>query len=113
MQAGNGNRDIPYRTLGRTGEKVSAIGVGGFHLGKIAEEKESIRIVRTAIDRGINFLDNSWDYNEGKSEIRMGQALKDGYRDRAFLMTKVDGRRRKQPNRSTSPCDASKLTMSI
>ena len=96
MQTGNGHHDIPYRALGRTGEKVSAIGVGGFHLGLISEEKESIRIVRAAIDRGINFLDNCWDYNEGKSETRMGKALKDGYRDRAFLMTKVDGRSKKE-----------------
>ena len=96
MQTGNGNRDIPYRTLGRTGEKVSAIGVGGFHLGLISEANESVRIVRTAIDRGITFLDNCWDYNDGQSEIRMGQALKDGYRNRAFLMTKVDGRSKKE-----------------
>jgi aryl-alcohol dehydrogenase-like predicted oxidoreductase len=95
MQSGNGHSDIPYRALGRTGEKVSAIGVGGYHLGLIDDEKESIRIVRAAIDRGINFLDNCWDYNNGKSEIRMGKALKDGYRDRAFLMTKVDGRSKK------------------
>ena len=92
MQAGDGKNDIPYRPLGRTGQKVSSIGVGGFHLGLIKDEKESIRIVRTAIDRGINFLDNSWDYNDGKSERRMGKALRDGYRHRAFLMTKVDGR---------------------
>jgi len=96
MQARNGDGDIPYRALGRTGEKVSAIGVGGYHLGQTSDEKEAIRIVRTAIDRGINFLDNSWDYHEGKSEMRMGKALKDGYRDRAFLMTKVDGRSKKE-----------------
>lgn len=96
MQTGNGHRDIPYRTLGRTGEKVSSIGVGGFHLGLISDANESVRIVRTAIDRGITFLDNCWDYNEGQSEIRMGQALKDGYRNRAFLMTKVDGRSKKE-----------------
>jgi aryl-alcohol dehydrogenase-like predicted oxidoreductase len=84
---------IPYRTLGRTGEKVSAIGLGGWHLGlKDVDEQLSIRIVRTAIDRGINFLDNCWDYNEGASEIRMGKALADGYRQRAYLMTKIDGR---------------------
>jgi predicted aldo/keto reductase-like oxidoreductase len=96
MQTGNGHRDIPYRTLGRTGEKVSAIGVGGFHLGLINDAHESVRIVRTAIDRGITFLDNCWDYNEGQSEIRMGKALKDGYRNRAFLMTNVDGRSKKE-----------------
>ncbi|HEY1399991.1 MAG TPA: aldo/keto reductase [Terriglobales bacterium] len=83
---------IPFRTLGRTGEKVSLVGLGGFHIGKQAEEQESIRIIRTAIDNGINFLDNCWDYNSGQSEIRMGKALRDGYRQRAFLMTKMDGR---------------------
>ena len=83
---------MPFRTLGRTGEKVSLVGLGGFHIGKQAEEQESIRIIRTAIDNGINFLDNCWDYNGGQSEIRMGKALRDGYRQRAFLMTKIDGR---------------------
>jgi aryl-alcohol dehydrogenase-like predicted oxidoreductase len=85
--------DIPYRVLGRTGERVSAIGLGGWHLAlKHVDKALSLRIVRTAIDRGINFLDNSWDYNEGESERRMGQALEAGYRQRAFLMTKIDGR---------------------
>ena len=83
---------IPYRRLGRTGEMVSAIGVGGYHLGRQADEQETIRIVRTALDNGINFLDNCWDYNGGASELRMGKALRDGYRDQAFLMTKIDGR---------------------
>jgi len=86
---------IPYRALGRTGEKVSAIGIGGYHLGKQSDEQESIRIVRTALDNGINFLDNCWDYNGGVSEIRMGKALRDGYRQKAFLMTKIDGRDKK------------------
>jgi aryl-alcohol dehydrogenase-like predicted oxidoreductase len=85
---------IPYRRLGRTGEMVSLIGVGGYHLGRQADEQETIRIVRMAIDNGINFLDNCWDYNGGASEIRMGKALRDGYRERAFLMTKIDGRTR-------------------
>lgn len=86
-----------YRTLGSTGEKVSAIGVGGWHLGlKYVDYKLSIRIVRTALDRGINFLDNCWDYNEGASEIRMGKALQNGYRKKAFLMTKIDGRSKKE-----------------
>src|SRR3989442_8263028 len=71
---------------------VSAIGVGGYHLGRQADEQETIRIVRTALDNGINFLDNCWDYNGGASELRMGKALRDGYRDQAFLMTKIDGR---------------------
>ena len=83
--------DMPYRPLGRTGEKVSLIGLGGSHLGRPSEE-ESIRIVRTAIDNGINFLDNCWDYSRGACEVRMGKALRDGYRDRAFLMTKIDAR---------------------
>src|ERR1700740_1013930 len=82
-----------YRQLGRTGEKVSAIGLGGWHLGlKHVDEALAIRIVRTALDQGINFLDNCWDYNDGASELRMGKALRDGFRARAFLMTKIDGR---------------------
>ena len=83
---------IPYRTLGRTKEKVSLIGLGGYHLGKQADSQESIRIIRTGLDEGINFLDNCWDYNGGESEIRMGNALRDGYRQKAFLMSKIDGR---------------------
>ncbi len=83
---------IPYRTLGRTEEKVSVIGLGGYHLGNQSDPEESIRIIRTGIDEGINFLDNCWDYNGGESEIRMGKALGDGYRQKAFLMTKIDGR---------------------
>jgi len=82
-----------YREIGSTGEKVSAIGIGGWHLGRRGvDEALAIRIVRTAIDGGINFLDNCWDYNGGASEIRMGKALRDGYRSKAFLMTKIDGR---------------------
>jgi predicted aldo/keto reductase-like oxidoreductase len=81
-----------YRTLGKTGEKVSAIGLGGHHIGRPKDPAEGIRIIRTAIDRGINFMDNCWDYHDGESERRMGQALRDGYRARAFLMTKFDGR---------------------
>ena len=85
--------EVIYRPLGRTGEKVSLIGVGGAHLAGPSEE-EAIRIVRTALDRGINFLDNCWDYGNGKCEERMGKALRDGYRAKAFLMTKIDGRDR-------------------
>jgi predicted aldo/keto reductase-like oxidoreductase len=81
---------IPYRTLGNTGEKVSCIGLGGYHIGMQSDEQESIRIIRTALDQGINFLDNCWDYNGGDSEIRMGKALQEGYRQKAFLMTKID-----------------------
>jgi aryl-alcohol dehydrogenase-like predicted oxidoreductase len=83
---------IPYRMLGRTREKVSLIGLGGYHLGKQKDPQESIRIIRTGLDEGISFLDNCWDYNGGESEIRMGNALRDGYRQKAFLMSKIDGR---------------------
>lgn len=84
---------MPTRMLGRTGVEVSLIGLGGWHLGfNYIDEQLSIRIIRTAIDNGINFMDNCWDYNEGASELRMGKALRDGYRERAFLMTKIDGR---------------------
>ena len=92
QRAAEVRQGIPYRTLGRTGEKVSLVGVGGSHIGMQKDEKESIQIIRAALDRGINFLDNSWDYNDGKSEERMGKALRDGYRQKAFLMTKIDGR---------------------
>src|SRR5919109_49730 len=92
MTIGFGTSGIPYRRLGRTGEMVSLVGVGGYHLGRQADDQEAIRIIRTAIDNGINFLDNCWDYNGGASEIRMGKALRDGYRQKAFLMTKIDGR---------------------
>ena len=89
-----------YRTLGSTRETVSAIGIGGWHIGLHGvDEQLSIRIIRTAVDRGINFMDNCWDYNEGASEIRMGKALRDGYRDKVFLMTKIDGRSKKEAAR--------------
>jgi aryl-alcohol dehydrogenase-like predicted oxidoreductase len=91
--------------LGRTGERVSAIGLGGFHLGKPdLPEAEAIRIIRTAIDRGINFLDNSWDYNDGRSEMRMGKALRDGYRERVFIMTKIDGQTKKAAAEQIEEC---------
>jgi aryl-alcohol dehydrogenase-like predicted oxidoreductase len=87
------NAEMLVRTLGRTGVKVSLIGLGGWHIGfKNIDEQLSVRIIRTAIDNGINFMDNCWDYNEGASEERMGKALQDGYRERVFLMTKIDGR---------------------
>ena len=91
---------MPYRTLGRTGERVSAIGLGGWHLSlPQVDEPLSLRLVRTAIDRGISFMDNSWDYNEGKSETRMGRALRDGYREKVFLMSKIDGRSKQEAAR--------------
>ena len=83
-----------YRTLGKTGEKVSAIGLGGSHIGAPKDPAEGIRIIRSAVDRGITFLDNCWDYREGECERRMGLALRDGYRRKCFLMTKFDGRTR-------------------
>ena len=93
QQAFAATGEIPRRTLGRTGAKVSIVGIGGYHIGsKSVSEEMGIRIVRTALDSGINFLDNCWDYNDGESERRMGRALRDGYRQKAFLMTKVDGR---------------------
>jgi predicted aldo/keto reductase-like oxidoreductase len=81
-----------YRKLGSTGEKISAIGLGGHHIGRPKDEAEGIAIIRTALDRGMNFMDNCWDYHDGGSELRMGKALRDGYRQKAFLMTKFDGR---------------------
>ena len=91
---------MQYRILGRTGERVSAIGLGGWHLGLThVDEPLSLRIVRRAIDEGITFLDNSWDYNGGASEVRVGKALRDGYRDKVFLMTKIDGRSKSEASR--------------
>jgi aryl-alcohol dehydrogenase-like predicted oxidoreductase len=84
--------DMFYRVLGSTGEVVSVIGVGGSHIGPPITEKDAITIIRAAIDSGVTFMDNSWDYHGGESEVRMGRALKDGYREKIFLMTKVDGR---------------------
>ncbi|KFA90262.1 aldo/keto reductase [Archangium violaceum] len=79
---------MPMRTFGKTGVKVSAIGVGGFHIGKPKDEQVGIRIIQEALDAGINFMDNAWDYHQGRSEEIMGKAL-EGRRDKAFLMTKV------------------------
>ncbi len=91
--AGEVVRDgMRYRKLGKTGELVSCIGLGGFHIGVPKDEAESIKIMRTAIDSGINFMDNCWDYHNGLSELRMGKALLNGYRKKVFLMSKIDGR---------------------
>jgi uncharacterized protein len=88
--------DMIYRPLGATGEIVSLIGMGGYHLGKISSEKEAIRLIHAAVDNGINFMDNCWDYNQGTSELRAGKAYKEGgYRDKVFQMTKIDGRTKK------------------
>src|ERR1700686_2731328 len=86
------SNDMFYQTLGKTGEKVSAVGLGGYHLGHPPDPADAIRIVREAIDRGITFMDNCWDYHGGESERRMGIALRDGFRQKVFLMTKFDGR---------------------
>jgi len=92
--------EMKYREFGSTGIKVSAIGVGGWHLGlKHVDERLAVKLVRSAIDRGMTFMDNCWDYNEGASETRMGKALSDGYRDKVFLMTKIDGRTKKEATR--------------
>ena len=92
--AGTRKGEMLYRELGATGEQVSVIGLGGAHLGRPkVEEDEAIRLIHEGLDRGINFLDNSWDYNEGRSEERVGKALSQGgYRQKAFVMTKLDGR---------------------
>jgi predicted aldo/keto reductase-like oxidoreductase len=92
-----GTEDVMiYRELGATGERVSLIGLGGWHLGlKYVDEKTALRIVDEAYDRGITFYDNCWDYNEGTSEKRLGKALANGKREKIFLMTKIDGRTKK------------------
>ena len=103
--------DMQYRVLGRTGEKVSIVGLGGAHLGFAGvSDGDSERIVRTAIDNGINFMDNCWDYNAGRSEILMGRALRDGYREKVFLMTKLDGHDAKT---ATAQLDESLLRLQV
>ena len=86
---------MPMRKLGRTGVDVSLVGLGGYHIGQAADEQTATRIIRAAIDHGVTFMDNCWDYNDGRSHVWMGRALRDGYRQRVFLMTKIDGRTRK------------------
>jgi aryl-alcohol dehydrogenase-like predicted oxidoreductase len=88
------NAEMPRRSLGRTGVEVSCLGLGGYHLGDPKDEADAIRLVHSAVDRGITFLDNCWDYHEGDSERRVGRALQGGYRERVFLMSKIDGRTR-------------------
>ena len=97
MPAGLGQTregDMIYRTLGNTGEKISAMGLGGYHIGTLPTREESVRLIRSAIDRGMTFMDNCWDYHDGKSELWMGEALREGYRQKVFLMTKIDGQRK-------------------
>jgi len=108
-----GRHDLP-ETGAHRANAWSAIGLGGYHIGIPQEEQESVRLIRSAIDRGINFLDNSWDYMDGKCEVLMGKALRDGYRQKVFLMTKFDGRTKaataRQIDESLQRC---KPTMSI
>ena len=96
----NNNKDIPQRPLGRTGVQVSVLGLGGSHIGgPDLTDDASVRLIRAAIDRGITFMDNSWDYHSGQSEIRMGKALQESYREKVFLMTKIDGRTKEEAAR--------------
>src|SRR5205085_891755 len=96
----NNNKDIPQRPLGRTGVQVSVLGLGGSHIGgPDLTDDASVRLIRAAIDRGITFMDNSWDYHSGQSEIRMGKALLESYREKVFLMTKIDGRTKEEAAR--------------
>jgi uncharacterized protein len=92
--AGTMRGEMLYRELGSTGVQVSVIGIGGSHLGQAnVPEDMALRLIHEGLDRGISFLDNSWDYNEGRSEERVGKALaQGGYRHKAFVMTKIDGR---------------------
>src|SRR5215213_3054118 len=83
------SESIPLRPFGRTGERVSALGLGGFHLGEIGAEREATSMVHRASDAGITFMDNAWEYHDGVSEVRMGKALANGWRQKVFLMTKV------------------------
>ncbi len=99
--AGERRGEMLYRSFGRHDEKISAIGMGGFHLGKNAvSDDEATRLIHAGIDRGITFMDNCWDYNGGRSELRMGVALSQGgYRDKVFLMSKMDGRTKQEAMR--------------
>lgn len=86
--AASGQASVPHRPFGRTGVQVSALGVGGYHLGSVKSDKESTELISRALDAGINFFDNCWEYHDGVSEERLGMALR-GKRDQAFVMTKV------------------------
>jgi uncharacterized protein len=104
-EASSGNNGMIYRTLGRTAERVSVVGLGGWHIGLPSfPEQDSLRLIRQAIDCGITFLDNCWSYNDGESEVRMGKALRDGYRQKVFLMTKFDGRTKAAATQQINVC---------
>ncbi len=91
-------KGIPTRVLGKTGEEVSILGLGGYHIGQL-NKKESIKLIQRAIDEGITFMDNAWCYHQGLSEKLMGEALKNGYREKSFVMTKNHGRTKKRFNK--------------
>lgn len=91
-RAGADAAPMPMRTLGRTGQKVSLVGLGGAHIGRQGSDADAVKLVRSAINQGITFIDNAWDANNGRSEALIGRALQDGYRTRVFLMTRLDGR---------------------
>ena len=93
--AAAGEPDVPTRPLGGTGLKISMLGLGGYHIGRIRDDGQSVRLIRKAIDMGVTFLDNAWEYHNGRSEELMGKALADGYRKKVFLMTKHHGRDKK------------------
>lgn len=93
--AASNTGDIPTRPLGSTGVNVSMIGLGGHHIGRIRDDNQSVRLIRKAIDSGVTFLDNAWEYHNGRSEELVGKALTGGYREKAFLMTKHHGRDKK------------------
>lgn len=80
--------EIPRRRFGRYDDEVSALALGGYHLGSIKSKREAVALIQSAIDEGVTFLDNAWEYHEGRSEEVMGQAIADR-RDRVFLMTKL------------------------
>ena len=96
--------DMIYRPLGTTGEKVSLIGLGGAHANGAGNDEKVVALIRAAIDGGINFMDNCWDYGNGEAERKMGLALRDGYRQKVFLMTKIDGRTRQAAARQIDEC---------
>lgn len=95
LWAAPASHELPKRPLGKTGVQVSILGLGGYHLGTIQDDQQAIDFAREAIDLGVTFLDNAWEYHDGRSEDLMGRALQDGYREKVFLMTKHHGRERK------------------
>ncbi len=94
-RAASGSGSVPTRALGGTGVQVSILGLGGHHAGRGRDDAKSVRLIRKGIDLGVTFLDNAWEYHNGRAEDVMGKALRDGYRDKAFLMTKHHGRDKK------------------